>query len=188
MSIRRMILHRLALPAFLLSFCTILNAQERHSLNLELGGRTLLFGSLNYEYQILDKVSIGGGLGVINLSRGQITRDNGGMDETGNYLDISTSQMLYGNYFMGRNKHKMLLTAGLTNFLQTYRNTYPSETVIGRDLQVQWNAGLGYQFTGKQNYFRLTGYVLKMPQPSGWFPPYIPWFGLTTGRTFKSSS
>jgi len=176
----------------LLIFLTLqhLTAQEsvnetiknsRHSLNIELLGQTIIWGSLNYEYKILKNISIGSGLGFSNFQKGDIIRDNDGIPETGKYLDIATSQMLYGNYFLGKNKHQFLITAGLTNFMEIYRRKYTSATENSVENQIKWNAGIGYQYSGNKTFFRFTAYCLRMPDPSGWFPEIIPWAGITIG-------
>lgn len=90
---------------------------SKHSVHAEIGGRTLIWGSLNYEYALSKQFSLGGGFGVLSVLRGDITRNNG-TAETGKYLDLATTQMIYGNYFIGESKNKLLLTAGLTNYLR----------------------------------------------------------------------
>lgn len=155
--------------------------EYKHALHAEIGGRTFIWGSINYEYKLTKRISVGGGLGIINIQSGLITRQNNGADETGNYLDIATSQMVYGNYFLGRRVHKLYFTGGLTNFLALETNRYPSENEFNADAELQWNAGIGYQLSIKRVFFRLTGYVLSMPQPSAWFPKYMPWVGITYG-------
>lgn len=161
------------------------NPQGKHSLNLELLGRTFIFNSFNYEYTIKDNISLGAGFGVFSVLRGTIMRDNNGQTETGKYFDTGTSQMLYANYFIGRNKHKLLFTAGITNFLNTYRNTYPSETVVQWDSQLEWNAGIGYEYSTNKTFLRATAYCISMPDPTGWFPKYMPWGGLSVGYRFN---
>jgi len=90
-----------------------------------------------------------------------------------------------GNYFIGKKRNQLLLTAGLTNFLGTYRNKYPSETVRFAEAQLEWNAGIGYQYSANRFFFRITGYILSLPEPSGWFPEYMPWAGISTGIKLK---
>jgi len=60
-----------------------------------------------------------------------------------NYLDVSTTQLIYGNYFIGKNRNQLVLTADASNFLATNRNRYPSETVRSAQAQLEWNAGIG---------------------------------------------
>lgn len=160
---------------------TDLKQDSHHFLHAELGGRTIIMGSLNYEYALKPKFHLGVGAGLVYLNTGRITRDNNGTSETGNYFEMSTTQMLYGNYFVGENKSQLVLTAGLTNFLTTYRNDYPSELVKSSDGQIQWNVGVGYQYNATHMFYRMTAYCIAMPQPSGWFPDYIPWAGITIG-------
>ena len=155
------------------------NKLSKHSIVTEIGGRTFILGSLNYEYAIHKRISLGGGTGLIGIQRGGITRDNNGAPEDGKYFDASSTQMIYGNYFIGKDKHKLFFTVGATNFLFTYRNKYPSGTELSRELQLEWNAGIGYQFSHKRLYYRLTGYCISMPEPSAWFPKYMPWAGLS---------
>ena len=154
---------------------------SRHSIHGELLGRAFLFGSLNYEYAINRSFSVCAGIGVTNVQSGTITRDNNGQSEEGRYFDSGTSQMIFGNYFVGKHRHKGFVTAGVTHFLITSRNKYPSETVRSAESNFEWNAGLGYQFAAKRTYYRVTGYVVSLPEPSAWFPPYMPWGGLTVG-------
>ncbi len=154
---------------------------KKHKLHIEALGRTIIWGSVNYEYFIHWNTSIGGGFGISYFSNGDIYRDNNGISEKGRYLDISTSQMLYGNYFFGKRKHQFFLTGGITNFLDVYRRKYPSETKYSSESQIKWNAGIGYQYSCKKTYFRLTVYCIRMPDPSGWFPEIIPWAGVSVG-------
>jgi hypothetical protein len=157
------------------------NQERKHRLFTEVGGRTLVFGSLNYEYALSKNLSLGCGLGFIGFRKGAISRVTHGDQETGNYRETATSQLVFANYLVGSERHKLLLTAGLTNFLQTSRSRYPSGTVSSVDSQVEWNAGIGYQLELDKMYFRLTGYCLSMPDPTGWFPKYIPWAGISVG-------
>ena len=157
------------------------NQDSKHFVHIELGGRTCIYGSLNYEYALYKQISLGFGIGLINFYKGDIIRNNNGNSETGKYLDIIGSQMIYGNYFIGKNKHQLHLTAGLTNVLFTSRNRYPSETESWSESQLEWNAGIGYQLSFKKTYLRLTGYCISLPEPSGWFPKYMPWIGISMG-------
>jgi|GEM_PF-1524132 len=155
--------------------------ESKHTVYAEIGGRTFVWGSMNYEYAFGNRIAVGGGLGMINLMSGEISRFYNGATETGKYLDIATTQMIYGNYFVGKNRHQIYFTGGLTNFLVTYRNKYPSETVFSAEAQLEWNAGIGYQFSGKRTFFRITGYCISMPGPSDWFPEFMPWAGVSVG-------
>lgn len=155
--------------------------ENKHYIYTELLGRTIIFGSLNYEYSLHPKVSIGCGLGYINMQQGKISRNVDGDSETGDYFDLISSQMIFANYFVGKRKHKFVLTGGITNFLNTYRNTYPTEKLVSRKAQVEWNAGMGYQFSTNRFLLRLNTYAISMPDPSGWYPKYFPWLGLSVG-------
>lgn len=155
--------------------------ESKHTLHVEIGGRTFIWGSMNYEYALGRRMAVGGGLGMINFMSGDIIRANNGTTEKGNYLDIATTQMIYGNYFLGKNRHQVYFTGGLTHFLVTNRNKYPSETVFSAEALLEWNAGIGYQFSGKRFFFRVTGYCISMPGPSDWFPEYMPWAGVSVG-------
>jgi hypothetical protein len=124
------------------------------------------------------------GLGLINILWGDITRNNNGAPEAGRYFDMGSTQMIYGNYFIGKRKHKLYFTGGLTNLLITSRNTYQLETVLSRDLHLDWNAGMGYQYTGLHTFYRLAAYVVGLPGPSSWFPRYMPWIGISIGYRF----
>lgn len=157
-------------------------SDSKHSLHIEAFGRSFFFGSLNYEYAFTDRISAGLGLGFAQLTTGSIERNNEGQTEYGRYFDTFTTQMLYVNYDLWkRNKHSIYATAGLTAYTETYRNKYPSETQFSVYSQVQWTAGVGYEFNSGKFFFRATPYVLAMPEPSGWFPPYMPWLGLSAG-------
>ncbi len=153
----------------------------KHALNIELVGRAFLFGSFNYEYALTNQISLGGGLGLGNIQAGDITRDNNGIPENGRYFDMSSTQMIYGNYFIGKHKHKLYFTAGATNFLIVNRNKYPSETEFFVEPKLEWNLGLGYQFSGARTYYRLTAYCISLPDDSSFFPKYLPWLGLSMG-------
>jgi len=157
-------------------------SDSKHSLHIEAFGRSFFFGSLNYEYALTDRFSAGVGFGVAIVQVGQIERGINGQTEVGRYFDTFTTQMLYVNYDLWkRNKHSIYATAGLTAYTETYRNKYPSETQFMLDTQVQWTAGVGYEYNPGKFFFRATPYVIAMPEPSGWFPPYMPWLGLSAG-------
>ena len=153
---------------------------SKHSLVAELGGRTFIFGSLSYEYRLCNKLFLGAGLGVQGVSIGDITRLNDGNPETGNYVDVGTSQMIYANYFVGKMKHKLLITGGLTHLFFTSKNRYPSETELFKESFLSPNLGLGYQFTGTKSFFRFTAYVMKLPE-SDFFSSFWPWAGISYG-------
>jgi len=165
-----------------------IDKKSRHSLNIEIFGRTIIWGSLNYEYSFLKNLSIGSGLGFSNCISGNIIRYDNGIQETGKYLDLGTSQMLYGNYFYGKSKHQILFTAGLTNFMMIYKRKYPSGNDNTIENQIKWNAGLGYQFSGNNTFFRLTLYCIRMPDSSGWFPEIIPFAGISIGLKIPMKS
>jgi hypothetical protein len=165
-------------------FVTENDSGSRHSVHVEILGRTFIFSSINYEYSLSSSTSLGLGLGLMSILAGDIIRNNNGTNEEGRYLDMATTQMIYGNYFIGKRKHKMYFTGGLTNFLITSRNTYHSDKELYRELHVDWNAGLGYQFSSSKTFYRLTAYVVGLPGPSAWFPKNMPWVGLTIGKRF----
>lgn len=79
------------------------------------------------------------------------------------------------------NKNKLFITGGLTNFLFTDRTKFPSETYLLIDSQLEWNAGVGWQFSAKRIYLRLTVYFMSMPEPTELTGKYIPWIGISTG-------
>lgn len=160
------------------------DSRYKHSVNIEIGGRTLIIASLNYEYLIRDKVSIGAGWGLNSIDRGNIIRNNNGITETGDYFDIYSTVNFSGIYFIGEGKHKLLLTGGITHFWRHEKINYPSETIVSNESDTKWNAGVGYQFTRKRFYFRATAYCLALPQVSQYAPDYIPWLGLTLGYQF----
>ncbi len=158
---------------------------KRHSINFELAGSAFLFGSVKYEYALTDDFSVGAGLGISNISAGDITRDNNGSPETGSFFDTSTSQTIFGNYFIGKKKHKLVLTAGLVNFLSLYRNNYPSEVEFFGNAELEWNIGVGYQLNSNDIYFKLMAYLISTPNESVFFPKYLPWPGITIGKKIK---
>jgi hypothetical protein len=195
------LLNKLLSVIFLISILTDLNAQDlafgqfnqffkekneqfRHSINAEIGGRTFIMGSFNYEYSLDKNFSFGCGLGLIFLQRGDIFRNVNGIQEKGKYFEANTSQMIYASYFLGKEKHHLYFTAGLTHFLFLNRNSYPSGTIFSTEAHIELNGGIGYQFSTNSMYYRFTAYVISMPEPSGWFPNYMPWLGITTGFRF----
>lgn len=159
--------------------------ESKHSLNLELIGRTFVFSSINYEYSLHEKITLGTGLGVLYVESRDITRDNNGLAENGRYFDITLSQMIYANYFIGKNKHKVFFTAGLSNFSSFNRNKYPSETQFSNENTFSWNTGIGYQYNKEKIYFRLTGYLLRIRAFSESLGiDFLPWGGTTIGYRF----
>ncbi len=64
-----------------------LNHSRKHRLFTEIGGRTVVFGSLNYEYALSKNFSLGAGFGMINYQTGSISRVVDGNPETGNYSE-----------------------------------------------------------------------------------------------------
>ena len=181
--------HIITFVIFTFVFKTNILAQEKakiqnHSINVEAFGKSILWGTVNYEYQYSSFFSLGAGFGYTNFGSGQINRIHNDNEEIGQYWDLSTSQMLYANYFLGKNKHQLLLTGGLTNFWAWTRQKFPSETIYHSDTQIRWNFGLGYQYSKNSFYFRTTAYVLRMPEPTGWFPKVFPWIGISLGYKF----
>lgn len=158
--------------------------ESNQSINLELAGKSPILASLSYEYAVKRQFSLGVGLGVGLISNGEISRSNNGASETGKYLDAATSQLLYANYFIGKRKHKLLITGGVTHLLASSRNKYPSETERYFESNFLPSLGIGYQLTGDKLLFRVIPYIVKLPEPSGWFPEYMPWGGLTLGYRF----
>ena len=179
-----LVLISLLLSSFQTTFAQEKEKIQNHSINVEAFGKSILWGTVNYEYQPFSSISFGAGFGYTYFGSGQINRIHNDNEEIGQYLDLSTSQMLYANYFLGKNKHQMLFTAGLTNFWAWTRQTFPTETIFHSDTQIRWNFGLGYQYSKNSVYFRTTAYVLRMPEPTGWFPKIFPWLGVSLGYKF----
>lgn len=158
---------------------------KNHMVSVELLGKTLFIGSLNYEYIIFKKFSIGAGFGYNTSQSDEVSRYINGDYEHGTSFDLKTTQMIYANYFLGDKKNRMLFTLGATHFLATIKQTYPSETIKTSDSQVRWNVGVGYQFTQTHGFFRASAYVIRWPEPAGdWFPKVVPWIGFTLGARF----
>ena len=82
---------------------------KKHLIGLELLGRGFIFGSVNYEHFLTEEISLGLGFGVLSIQNGEITRSNNGIVERGRYLDSGTSQMLYGNYYLGQKRHQLFV-------------------------------------------------------------------------------
>ena len=181
---------KLSTIGFLILLCQNLSAQEslnnksnpidkegKHSVFVEVAGRTLIIGSLNYEYAIHKRFSLGVGLGFISRQSEDIARFNNGSQEIGRNTDTATSQFIYGKYFIGKKRHKLFFTGGLTHFFGIEKNKYPSGKEVIYHPELEWSAGLGYQFSTKKLNFRLTGYCLSLPGNSD----IIPWGGISVG-------
>ena len=158
--------------------------QKRHSINIEALGRTFIFGSVNYEYTLHKKLSIGAGFSILSASRSSTVRANNGFEESGIFSSLVSTQMIYGNYFVGKGKHKLLLTAGATGLLSNARSKFPSETLKSHSLSFHGNMGIGYNYLGDNVYYRLTVYCLQLPDLAGWFPRLMPWIGTSVGFRF----
>jgi hypothetical protein len=158
--------------------------EKKHSVHIEGFGRSIIWMSFNYEYQIIKNISLGTGFGFTDLSSGVIMNDSNGVIESGRYTELLTSQMIFANYFVGKKQHRLYLTAGLSNFWSWTRHKFDSGSNVFSDAQVRWNAGIGYHYSGQKMYFRLTGYVLRLPEPTGIFPRIAPWVGVSLGYKF----
>lgn len=158
--------------------------ESKHCIHAEFGGRTFLILSLNYEYALYERISIGGGFGLINLRSSEQLQYVNGVLEKGSGFSFGSSQMIYGNYFIGEKKNKLFFTLGLTHFLFIDNSKFPSGNTSTTDSQLNGNVGVGYQFSGQKVFFRLTGYCIGLPEPTGWFPKYMPWAGVSTGFKF----
>lgn len=164
--------------------------ESKNSLNFELLGRGFLFGSFNYEYTLAKRLSLGLGLGFANVQRGQISRLDpvGNVSETGMFFEAATTQMIYTNYFLGKNKHKLILTAGITNFLLYDRQNYPSELISDTDSFLNWNIGIGYQLSLKKVKFRITAYAINLPGESIYLPGVLPWVGFAVCKNLRRNN
>lgn len=160
---------------------TTLDSQKKQAMVLEVGGKTLIFGSLAYERNLRPSFSLGVGVGVLNVASGDIIRDLNGSNERGRYFESATSQFLYGNYFWGGPNHQGFVTIGLTHFLLSDRQNYPSERLHHIDSDLEGNLGLGYQLDKGKLFFRATAYVLSLRGNSAYIPDYLPWAGLSMG-------
>ena len=145
-------------------------------------GRTVIAGSGNYERTFKGRFRVGFGLGVVYVNSGTIKNVN----EEGRYLNMATSQMIYGTCLFGQKRHKPYITVGLTNFFMTDRNSYPSGTELWREANFEVSGGFGYQFNLKRQFIRTTLYVCGLPvsKNNGWFPQYLPWAGVSYGFKF----
>ena len=154
------------------------DAFRRHSLHVELLGRNLTYGSINYEFALKPQFSVGAGLGVMDFDAGDFIDPTLG-DAT--FIYSETSQSLYANYFLGKRNHKALLTAGATNYLFHYRWTYTSTEDTRTESHLGWNVGLGYQYSKGRFYGRATAYLLYLPREAEFYITYLPYIGFTGG-------
>lgn len=157
---------------------------KKHSINFELAGRSIIWGSLNYEFQPIRQLAFGAGFGLVNLESGTAYKEVDGVMQTGRYMDVQSTQKLYFNYLLGKGKNQLLFTSGVTHFLANGRRTFNTQTDWLFDSQIRWNVGVGYQYSKNRVLFRATAYAIRMPEPVGWFPRVFPWIGLTVGYRF----
>lgn len=156
----------------------------QQSLSLEAGGKALFIASLNYEYRFAESpFGLGASLGMGTIGRGTITRqDPNGSPKDGRYTDMVIPCSGYGFGTWG-DRHRFYATLGVTLSSQLSLNRYPS----GRDNYYEGLPagflGAGYEFHPGPWFFRVIPYVIYIgEEASGFFPPALPWVGLSVGR------
>jgi hypothetical protein len=155
-------------------------------LHIEVGGKTLLIASLAYERLLGENEHLCAGfsLGFTHLERGDIIRQTpGGANERGRFTNLVLGSSLYGLGTWGHT-HRLYLPLGLTAQFQANFNRYPSGHENGLKVLFAPFAGVGYAWHPGPWFFRVVGYGLYIGEKaSGFFPPLIPWAGLSVGRT-----
>jgi hypothetical protein len=165
-------------------FATEPDDDKKHKVYLEGLGRSVIWLSMNYEYELTKRISLGTGLGYTNLSSRPMVRVNDGVYETGRHFELLTSQAIFANYFIGKSNHKLFFTGGFTNFWSLSRRKFDSDTRFFSDAQIRWNLGVGYQYSTSHVFVRFTAYALRLPEPVGIFPEIVPWAGISLGYRF----
>lgn len=162
------------LPAFLCA---------QHDLSLELGGKSLLWGSLNYEYHLgQSPFGIGASLGLSHMEFSQVDPLPGPY----RYNEVIFPNSFFASGTWGAT-HRFHANLGLTlqyTIIRTRPQLDPS--IDEFSVLAAPFVGAGYEWRGERWFFRAMAYGLYLGRRnSGIFPALLPWGGLSLGRSLN---
>ena len=155
---------------FLSLVCLSCFAQDKkNAIVLETAGKSFGYFDISYERYISERFHLGGGIGMSGKSN---LYYNGGM-----FTRRNITIPLYGAYAFGQKKHHFISEFGTSVRLFTGPNS--TLNLDGQFLFVSF----GYEYKGEKYIFRAPVYLTYVGS-NEFFPPVMPWFGLSFGRLF----
>jgi len=142
---------------------------KKNAVVLELAGKSFGYFDISYERYLSDRLHFGGGIGISGRSQ---LYYNGGMFNRTNF-----TIPLYGAYAFGQRKHHVISEFGIS--LQGFTGPNGTVSLDGQYLFIS----VGYEYKGEKFIFRAPVYLAYVGS-NEFFPPVMPWFGLSFGRLF----
>ena len=169
--LRVMIKVKFIIWSFLLSVICLncFSQYKKNAIISELAGKSFGYFDISYERYLSERFHFGGGIG---LSGRDHLYYNGGMFTRTNF-----TIPLYGAYAFGQKKHHAISELGTT--IRGYTGPNGSLNLDGQFLFISF----GYEYKGEKFIFRAPVYLAYVGS-NEFFPPVMPWFGLSFGRLF----
>lgn len=158
---------------------TTFASENRHTVHLELMGKSVYFGTLTYEFDVRPNFSVGTGWGFMDVYSGKYFTHN--MRE-GRYFELILTNQHYALHrFFYRGRHRLITQYGFTiqNRLNFVQFNEGGLQFSNHPFFVPF-AGAGYEFRSEKLYVRVPLYVAWIGV-SDWFPALMPWFGVSVG-------
>jgi len=151
-------------------FAACLNgfSQKKNAVVLEFGGKAFSYYDISYERYLGAKLHLGVGLGFEGASKAY--------SQKGLSTELDFRIPVYAAWSFGKKKSHVMTELGVT-------------------LEEQWHTGLslitdlwpfisgGYEYRGEKIIIRVPVYLVYVG-PNAWFPPVLPWVGLSLGMPF----
>jgi hypothetical protein len=141
------------------------------ALAIEVLGKSTITATVAYERRMTDRFSVGGAVGINNITRVDFTVDEVTMTAT----DLAMPLSLYGVASPLGDRHRLIVPFGLAVF--TEFSLHPDRRYIaGKFVPF---VGAGYELRGRRLGFRAVAYLAYLGEPSEFLPAVMPWPGLS---------
>ncbi len=165
---------------FLLMGASLMGQQ---SISLELGGKSILWGTLNYEYSLgQGPFGVGGFLGYTSFQQGNVVIPKGG-----DTISYTSSELILpgGAYAFGSwgDRHRFNASLGIMIQGTIDRSKPSTEGPSGFSAMAAPFVGAGYEWRPGKWFFRATAYAILVGDYNNIYaPPVLPWLGGSIGR------
>jgi hypothetical protein len=142
---------------------------KKNAVVLDLAGKSFYYFDISYERYLSEKFHLGAGAGLAGISTLYKSPEE-------KATELNLRFPVYGAYAFGKKRHHVISEFGLT--------IDGSFCSYGSSILSLWPfISIGYEFKGDDIIIRVPvylGYIGK----NAWFPPVMPWAGLSIGVPF----
>jgi hypothetical protein len=142
---------------------------KKNAVMLDLAGKSFYYFDISYERYLSLQFHLGVGAGLAGISTLYKSQD----EKT---TEVNLRFPVYGGYSFGKNRHHIITEIGLT--IDGSFSSFESSV-----LSIWPFISAGYEFKADKIIFRVPvylGYIGK----NEWYPPVMPWVGVSIGVPF----